>query len=132
MPVPLTLTFRRLVQSKVLVEQVRSRFDKLGRFSSSVIAGRVLVERNERHNPDGDRYHVRILLALPGEDVVIEHKASVRPSARTQGAAQMTKQAELDRDLRHAGIAIHKAFDAARRRLQDRVRRRRDRLRVSS
>lgn len=122
---PLTVTFRRLEGREVLESVIRERFDALGRYCPSIISGRVLVEPAERHRRAGNRYHVRIALTLPGEDVVIEHDASARPAARAQELAKTRKRDEPERDHRHLGVAVRDAFEAARRRLQDRTRRRR-------
>jgi hypothetical protein len=125
MPIPLTTTFRRVRGTEVLATQIRKRVDKLGAYATSILSARVLVELAERHRHDGNHIHVRINLALRGETLVIDQRVSTRPTARANGEAKVRKQDELARDHKRAGVAIREAFEAARRRLQDRERRRR-------
>ena len=125
MPIPLTTTFRRVRGTAPLQDQIRQRVEKLGTYGSSILSARVLVELAERHRHDGNHIHVRINLALRGETLVIDQRVSTRPTARARGDETVRKQDEPARDHRRARVAIREAFEAARRRLQDRERRRR-------
>jgi hypothetical protein len=89
------------------------------------MAARILVEPAQRHHRDGNRYHVRIDLTVPGEDIVVSHEASLRPAARRLPAQKTRKQDEPDRSRRYLIVATREAFALARRRLQDYIRRRR-------
>jgi hypothetical protein len=61
--------------------------------------------------------HVRIELSLPGEDVIVSHDATLGSTART---APRRNESSGHEDIK---VAIHAAFDVARRRLEDTVRR---------
>jgi cold shock CspA family protein len=86
---------------------------------------RVLVELGQRHHETGNRFHVRIDLTVPGEEIVVAHEASERATSRHVEAARITRLAEPDPARKHAVVAVHEAFDIARRRLQDYARRQR-------
>jgi ribosome-associated translation inhibitor RaiA len=114
--------------TRALDADVRERFDRLSHYCPTILAGRVVVERMGLHRQDGQRFRVQIVLSLPNGDVVVDHQPSGRPTARATAASSMRKGDELARAHVHPGVAIHDAFAAARRRLQDRVRRQRDRV----
>jgi len=117
-----TTTFHGLDRSEAVDADVRKRFAALTRYYPAIMGGRVLVERTARHHRGGNRFHVRISVMLPSGTVVIEHKGSVRSTARAIGETKVLKQAELARDLRYAKVAVRQGFESARRRLQDRAR----------
>jgi hypothetical protein len=123
MQAPFITTFHGVDRSDTLDAVIRARFDRLIKYCPSIVGGRVLVEREARHHRDGNRFHVRIAVMLPGEDIVIEHEASLQPSARAKETAKTHKRDDLDRAHKYAGVAVREAFEAARRRLQDRARR---------
>jgi cold shock CspA family protein len=79
----------------------------------------------QRHHEAGNRYHVRIDLTVPGEELVVAHEAGLHATAQDVDAEKLTKEAESDPQRKHARVAIREAFDIARRRLQDHGRRRR-------
>ena len=130
MHLPPTITFRRMRATDALEAEIRARLEKLDTYCPSIMAARVLVEQAERHHRDGNRYHIRLDLTVPGEEIVISHEASLRPDARALAARQTRKQDEPDRSHTDAGFAIREAFAAARRRLQDYVRRQRGSVKV--
>jgi hypothetical protein len=65
--------------------------------------------------------HIRVELSLPGEDMVVSHEPS--PDATARSASH--KSNEVDSRHKDAYVAIHEAFDVARRRLEDVARRQR-------
>jgi hypothetical protein len=125
MQVPATITFRRIPPSAALEAAIRQRLRKLEIYCPSLMGARVLLEPAARHHRDGNRFHVRIRLTVPGEEITIGHEPSLRPGARALAAARTRKQDEPDPSHRLLGVAIREAFDVARRRLQDYVRRQR-------
>lgn len=128
MAAPLTLQFRHMRAPRALEADIRERFDRLSHYCPTIAGGRVVVERTGLHHQGGQRFRVQIVLSLPNGDVVVDHQPSLRPASRAAGAASTRKDDELERDHVHPGVAVHDAFASARRRLQDRVRRQRDRV----
>lgn len=120
-----TIAFRGLVPSEALEAEVLTRIDKLETFCPSIVGCRVLIELVQRRHERGNRYHVRIDLTVPGEDLVVTHQASLRATTRAVGAQKTTKTSELYRERKHARVAVREAFETARRRLQDYLRRQR-------
>lgn len=106
MAVPLAVQFRHVRAARALEAAVRVRFDRLSHYCPTILDGRVVIERTGLRHQSGQRYRVQIVLSLPGADVVVDH----------------------ERDHVLPDVAIHDAFAAARRRLQDRVRRQRNRV----
>ena len=125
MNVPPTITFRRMRQTDALDADVRKRLSRLETYCPSLMGARVLIEPMERHHRGGNRFHVRIDLTVPGEEIAVSHEASLRAGARALGALKTRKADEPDPTRKLLGVAIREAFDVARRRLQDYVRRQR-------
>ncbi|MCC7007657.1 MAG: HPF/RaiA family ribosome-associated protein [Acidobacteria bacterium] len=125
MPVEPVITFRRMKADPALDGDIRKRVASLERFCPTIIGARVLVEPVERSQRSPHRIHVRVELSVPGEDVIISHETSARGGARATGARSLRKQDEPAPQHKDIELAIHDAFRAARRRLQDYLRRRR-------
>jgi cold shock CspA family protein len=92
----------------------------------------VRLERLDRHHRLGGRYHVRIAVTVPGDEVVVSHEASQHATAQDLEATRLTRPAEPDPERKRAHVAVHEAFAIARRQLQDYVRRRRRSVKTSS
>lgn len=93
---------------------------------------RVLLELVQRHHETGNRYHVRIDLTVPGEEIVVAHEANLHATAQDADVEAATKADEPDPERKHARVAVHEAFDIARRRLQDYARRRRGAVKTAA
>jgi cold shock CspA family protein/ribosome-associated translation inhibitor RaiA len=99
------ISFRGMEPSPAAEAQVRRRAEELGQFSDRVTACRVMLEAAHRHHRQGKIYHVRVDLAVPGGRIVANREPG---------------EDHAHEDLH---VAIRDAFDAARRRLQDHMRR---------
>ena len=120
-----TITFRGIDPSAALEAEIRTRVGKLETYYRPIMGCHVLVELAERHHETGNRYHVRIDVTVPGEEIVVAHEASLHATAQDVDAEKATKEAEPDPERQHARVAVREAFDIARRRLQDYGRRQR-------
>jgi cold shock CspA family protein/ribosome-associated translation inhibitor RaiA len=120
-----SITFRGIEPSPELEEEIHTRLARLETYCQSIMGCRVLVELAQRHHEAGNRYHVRIDLTVPGEEIVVAHEASLHAAAQDTGVEVTTKADEPDPVRKHARVAVREAFDVARRRLQDYVRRQR-------
>lgn len=107
MPAPLQVTFRDMDSTPALEEFVRHWASKLEHVYDRIERCHVLVERPHQHHHQGQRVHVRVTLAVPGPDIVVSHDHS------------------LDGSHEDVYVAIRDAFHAARRQLEDHVRRQR-------
>ena len=106
------VTFRNMKTSEWLETEIRERAAKLEALCPDIVACRVMVDKPHHHKPAGRRFSVHIDLAVPGEEIAVSHSPHFR------------KQSEdgLRKDIR--SVVVH-AFAAAKRQLQDYVRRRR-------
>lgn len=120
-----TITFHGIDPSPALEGEIRRRIDALDKYYQPIIGCRVMVELAARHHEAGNRYHVRIDLTVPGEELVVTHGASLHAGDQDIHLAKATKQDEADPERKHALVAVREAFDVARRRLQDYGRRQR-------
>ena len=107
MQVPLLITFRHMEPSSAVEARIRERCHKLEQFAEHVTCCRITIEAPHMpHHKDG-LYMVTIDITLPVEK---------------QGVSRHLDQHHTHEDVY---VAIRDAFDAARRQLEDYVRRRR-------
>jgi cold shock CspA family protein len=105
MQIPLQVTFHQLPSSPALEEQVRRWADELETLFDGIVSCRVSIEAPHRHHQHGQNYRVRIDLGVPREHIVVAR------SPDENGAHE------------DAHVALRDAFRAARRQLEDYVRR---------
>lgn len=105
MDIPLQITFRNMDRSPTVEDRVRERAERLEKVYDHITSCRVVVEAPERRRHKGKLFHVRIELGVPGTELVVNRHPR-------------DKHAHED-----VYVAVRDAFDAARRRLEDYVRR---------
>ena len=127
-----TITFHGVDRTDALEAQIRTRIDGLETYYDGITSCRVLVGLAQRHHESGNRFHVRIDLTVPGEEIVVSHDASLHAAAQDVDAETLPRDAEPDPERKHAAVAIREAFDIARRRLQDHARRQRGTVKVAA
>jgi hypothetical protein len=125
MLIPAQVTFRGLSRSDWLADLIRDRVERLTKYYDAISGCRVLVEPAQRHHERGNRYHVRIDLTVPGDEIVVSHDASLHAAEQEEGIETVTKELEPEPEHKQVEVAIRGAFDVARRRLQDYARRQR-------
>lgn len=103
---PLAIAFEGVRHSDAIEARIRQEAEKLEQFHDRLTAARVVVARPQHRHHAGDTYHIRIHLLAPGG---VDVHVSRDPAA----------------DGRHEDVyvTITDAFDAARRQLQDAIRR---------
>jgi ribosomal subunit interface protein len=106
MTLPLQVTFRDMEPSDAIEQYVATKGGKLERFVDQIMGCRVMLEAPHRHQNKGKRYHVRIDLRVPGDELVVSRNPT---------------------NIQHENLyaCIDDAFDDAQRILQDYARRRR-------
>jgi hypothetical protein len=118
MSVPVYVTFRHMSPRAELEEYARDQVARLERFSGRIVDCRVLLEPN-----DAGVLRVVVEVTVPGERLVASHETGPEEAAAATGAAPPPV-------AEHRWLhALHEAFDAAGRILQDHVGRRRTRAR---
>ncbi len=107
MQVPLQISFRHMEHSEAIEALIRKKVAKLDASPDHIMGCRVVVEPAGKHHEHGNLYEVRIDITVPDEEIVV---------VREPG--QHTEYKDIQ-------VAVRDAFDSARRRLEDYVRRRR-------
>jgi ribosome-associated translation inhibitor RaiA len=128
---PLQVTFRNMAVAPSLEEEVRARAAWLETFYTQIVGCRVLIEFPHRHQTRGRPIHIRVELSVPGEDIVVNQETT-RHFTFGDALSEVAHKALAGHpDHRDVVVAIHDAFDAARRRLEDFARRQRADVKTS-
>jgi ribosome-associated translation inhibitor RaiA len=101
--IPVQITFRHMETSAAVETRVRELANHLGVFSDKITSCRVVVDSPHRHQHQGKVFNVKVQLALPGEDVVVDMERPDRPGHED------------------VYVVLRDAFDAAKRQLQQRM-----------
>jgi cold shock CspA family protein len=118
--IPTQVTFRGIEHSDALEAVIRERVEWLEQFYAGIVGCRVLVELPHRHRRDGQHFHVRIDLTVPGgAPIIVSHEPTLHGPAKDVEEEAHRKDSEIAGVNRYAHVAVRQAFDAARRRLQD-------------
>ena len=103
MKLPLQITFRGMVPQPSLEGEIRHRVERLDHWRHGVMSCHVVVQAEGNRHRQGHEYRVKVDVRVPeGEIVAGSHQG--------------------DEDVR---VAMHGAFDAVDRQIEDHVRRRR-------
>ena len=103
MKMPLDLRFLGIAASDAVEAAVRARVAHIDRVCPDVMAWRVTIEQEHKHQNQGRPFAVRIDVTIPGQELAITRAH--------------------DEDVY---VALRDAFDAAQRKLEDAVRARRE------
>ena len=109
MTIPVRITIRRMAHSPALTRRIRKLADKLSEFSSRIVSCQVVVEQRDLHQRQGHTFNVRLVVHVPGSDIVATHDHDVDPHA-----------------------AVSEAFESATRQLGDHARRLRREVKAHS
>jgi len=112
MKLPLQIVFRNLEPSDAIEAKVRERAEKLEHFSKDIMSCRVVVEAHHKHHHKGNLYHVRVDVRIPDAELVV---------SREPGKHQAHEDVY---------VAIRDSFNAMGRQLEDRMRRRRGKVKA--
>jgi len=108
MQVPLRVTFRNMEPSAAIEARLQERVDRLEHFYDRITSCHVVVEAPHRHHHQGKLFHVRIDLAVPGGELIVNREPAT------------------DHSHEDVYVCIRDAFDAMQRQLEDFIRRHRD------
>lgn len=104
---PLEITFHNIDPSSSMEAEIRRRAQKLEQFAADIVSCRVTVEAPHKHHKHGRLFRVAVDVRLPGSEIVVNRGPS---------------EHHAHEDVY---VAIRDAFNAARRQVQDAVRKRR-------
>jgi cold shock CspA family protein/ribosome-associated translation inhibitor RaiA len=108
---PLEIRFRKMDPSPAVEARIREKAAELERFSDRITGCRVTVEQHSHHRK-GNLFRIRLELDLPGKPVAVSHTGP------------------KDHAHEDVYVAIRDAFEAAVRRLEDRARERRGKVKA--
>ena len=130
MIIPLQISFRNMKVSEVVDARIREEVAKLETFYKGIMHCRVVVELPHRRHQNGDLYHVRIDMTVPGAELVVKREPSLHASLRKSDAEKQVKSYEAHAAHTDVFVVIRDAFKEARRQLQDYARRMRGQTRA--
>lgn len=108
MQVPLQITIRDFPQSEALEARIRDKAAKLTELHSRITSCRVTVEELRKHHQQGRHFQVSVDVHVPGREIVANRTHHEDPY-----------------------VALRDAFDAAKRQLDELVRPKRGKGKVS-
>jgi ribosomal subunit interface protein len=101
MELPLQITFRNLGRSEAIEGKIRERAEKLDQYYDRIMSCRVAVEALHKHHRQGNHYHIRVDVTVPGGELV------------------SSREPDPHHSYTDVYVAIRDAFDAIRRQLED-------------
>lgn len=121
MAIPLQISYRDVAQSDSLERLIAQEASKLERYFPRIINCRVLVEHSHRRHRMGAPYHLRIVLSVPGHELVINQSGDVHESlgGDDEQPVRVQKRADIDAAYKDPLVAVRSAFKKAKRQLQD-------------
>lgn len=114
---PVDVVFRNMTHDEGMASDIVERSHSLAKVHSRIERCRVVVDRPHQHRQEGSPYAVRIHVAVPGDDVVVETHI---PAPEIGDRDTIRRSDARKADHRDLSVALHEAFDAARRRLRER------------
>lgn len=129
---PVQITFRNMHPSGALEDEARARAAWLETLYPNIVGCRVVLEIPHRHRSRGRHVRVHIELSLPGEDLVVNHEPTLHSTLKDIEEDGHRKDDDVEAVRKYALVAVHEAFDTARRRLQTVVDRQRDESKSTS
>ena len=124
MPLTADITYRNMSSSKSLDAEIQKRVSKLTTFCPDIVSCKVLVEIPHRHHEQGNHFHVRMDIAVPGEKIVAGQAPNLH-LGRPDGEAARERKSPKVVARKDASLALRQAFEAAKRQLRDYARVRR-------
>lgn len=101
---PLQITWHEIPKSEALEADITSRCEKLAQYYDRIVSCHVVVGSPHRQHRQGNRYSLRIIINVPGKELVVTRNPGDR---------------NAHEDMY---VVIRDAFNAAKRQLQDYVR----------
>jgi len=124
--IPVQVTFQGLAHSDALESVVRERVGWLEQFYDGIVGCRVRIEIPHRHRATGRNIDVHVEVTVPGAPpFVVSHAPSLHAPLKDTEEAGHHKSSDIAGEHRYGHVAVHRAFDAMRRQLQDYARERR-------
>lgn len=125
MKLPMTVAFRGMNSDEWIETEIRTRAAKLDTYCRDIMRCHVVVEVPHQHHKEGNRFSVRIDLRVPDEEIAVTRGSNLHAATKDLDTREWVKQFDVEGMRKDIRLVIKEAFDVARRRLQDHVRRHR-------
>jgi hypothetical protein len=119
MTTPLTITFTKTTTSPWLERDITARVERLRTSSLDLLSCRVVVDIPHRRHQHGNRFSIRIELAVPGGDLAVTRDANLHATAKNLDESTWSKRLDVEAARRDVRRVLGDAFDAATRQLRD-------------
>src|SRR5688572_19935771 len=117
MTVPLQITFRHIESSPALEARIRDEAADLDTVYDRITSCRVVVEAPSPQQHHGQPFQIRIFLAVPGSEIVVDHQPALHHPRVQSETGEVEKSMEPAPEHKDAYICIADAFAAAHRQL---------------
>ena len=112
MQLPLQIAFRNIPHSEAVERAIKKHVESLDRFCARIMKCRVVVEAPHHRHHQGNLFHLRIDVTVPGDEIVVSREPAMHHTHED------------------VYVVIRDAFDGVRRRIEDYERRRRHRVKA--
>ena len=106
--------------SPAVVQRVTAEAQKLRRYAEAIRHCHAIVSATHRHHRSGRQYAIHLEIGFPKHVIAIAHEPPA--PARAARLLEPRKHLEAGAPAKDIHVVIRKAFDVARRRLQDQLR----------
>ena len=95
MTIPVRITVRHMAHSPTLAERIRLEADKLAEFYPRIVSCQVVVEQRDLHKEHRHAFNVRLVVHVPGHEIVVTHDHDEDPHVAARDAFESaTRQLE--------------------------------------
>jgi ribosome-associated translation inhibitor RaiA len=95
MTIPVRITLRHMAHSPALAERIRHEADKLAEFYQRIVSCQVVVEQRDLHQQQGHTFNVRLVVHVPGHEIVVTRDHGEDPYIAVRDAFESsTRQIE--------------------------------------
>lgn len=110
MQIPLKITMRNFPRSEALDERIRQKAAKLDEFHPNVTGCDVTVEEQRRHHRQGHWFNVRVVVHVPGQEIVVnrDHDEDPQVALRDAFAAVLRRLEDVAR-IHRGDVKVHAA-----------------------
>ncbi len=110
MQVPLQITIRHMAHSPALDARIREDTARLEEFYRGIISCHVVVEEQGRHQQQGRWFNVRIVVSVPGHELIVnrDHDEDVYVALR-DAFASLTRRLEDVARRQHSQVKTHES-----------------------
>jgi len=127
---PIQIAYRNVEASPAIEALVEKQAEKLSTFHERILRCHVVIELTHRHLRRGNRFQVKVVLAVPGGQVAVHSLSSPVDPGKFLEAGRKTKKQEIGAPQKELRQAVADAFHSTGRRLQDLIRRQRSEVKL--